>query len=172
MPTRLVPFAIAFAVFAVDRLTKAVIERAVSFWDALVVIPGFFQIIHTQNKGAAFSMLADASETVRTVVLVGLSVVVLGFIATLLWRTNSPLAREHPSVRVGLSLVLGGAVGNVFDRITRGGVTDFLDFYAGDYHFPTFNVADSAITIGAGLLLLSMWLTKRDTVRTDVSKAN
>ena len=61
MPTRLVPFAIAFAVFALDRLTKAVIERTVSFWDALVVIPGFFQIIHTQNKGAAFSMLAHGS---------------------------------------------------------------------------------------------------------------
>ncbi len=159
MPPRLAPFAIAAGVFAVDRVTKAVIEQTMTLWDARVVIPGFFQIIRTENRGAAFSMLADASETVRMVVLIGLSVAILAMIARFLWTSSG---RAEPwSLRLGLALVLGGALGNVYDRLLRGAVTDFLDVYIGNAHWPTFNVADSAISVGAALMLLSMWGAKR-----------
>lgn len=166
MLPRLVPFAIALGVFALDRFTKSIIERLVTMWDAHVVIPGFFQIIHAENRGAAFSMLADSSSEVRAFVLVGLSILILGVIAALLWNSVSRLSHEHWTLRLGLSLVLGGALGNVYDRVARGAVTDFLDFYVGQLHWPTFNVADCAISIGAGLLLLSLWLGRREAVRT------
>lgn len=166
MPPRLVPFAIALGVFALDRFSKSIIERFVTLWDAHVVIPGFFQIIHTENRGAAFSMLADSSSEVRSSVLIGLSILILGIIAALLWNSASRLSHEHWTLRLGLSLVLGGALGNVYDRVTRGAVTDFLDFYVGELHWPTFNVADCAISVGAGLMLLSLWLGRREAVRT------
>lgn len=170
MPRRLVPFAIAAGVFALDRVTKVVVERAVSLWDVHVVIPGFFQIIHTQNRGAAFSMLSDASESVRSIVLIGLSMGILAVIASMLWNSASRMSNEHWSMRLGLSIVLGGASGNVFDRVTHGAVTDFLDVFVGDYHWPTFNVADCGITIGAALLLLSLWRGRREDSRLHVSE--
>src|SRR5215475_10325792 len=104
MPSRLFPFAIAFSVFVLDRLTKSIIERYVSLWDAHVVIPGFFQIIHAENRGAAFSVLSDSSGPVRAVVLVGLAAVVLMIIVHFLWTSTARLAREHWSLRLGLSL--------------------------------------------------------------------
>lgn len=166
MPQRLVWFAIAVGVFVVDRFTKWMIERFMTMWDTRVVIPGFFQIIHTENRGAAFSLLANSSDEVRNFVLVGLSLLVLGFIAVLLWNSESRLAREHGTLRVGLALILGGALGNIYDRVTRGAVTDFLDVYAGDLHWPTFNAADCAISVGAGLMILSLWLGRREAART------
>ena len=166
MPPRLVSFGIALGVFVVDRFTKWMIERFMTMWDTRVVIPGFFQIIHTENRGAAFSLLANSSDEVRNFVLVGLSLVVLAFIAVLLWNSESRLAREHAALRVGLALILGGALGNIYDRVMRGAVTDFLDVYVGDAHWPTFNAADCAISIGAGLMILSLWLGRREAVRT------
>ena len=156
----------AFAIIApliivVDRLTKSIIETRVGFWDHIAVIPGFFSIIHTQNPGAAFSFLADASQTVRSLVLVGLSSAVALTVAVMLWRA---LAREDPQsnyVRTALALVLGGAVGNLYDRIFHGSVTDFLLFYWRDYQFPVFNVADSAISVGACLLLLDFLIADK-----------
>ncbi len=166
MRDRLIPFLIAAGVFAADRATKLIIERDVSMWGTHVIIPGFFQIIHTQNRGAAFSLLADADVSIRSVVLIGLSLVILVMIGVMLWNSAARLSNEPWTLRLGLSLVLGGAVGNVYDRIVKGSVTDFLDFYAGSYHFPTFNIADSAITIGAALMLISLWRGHREAVRT------
>lgn len=163
---RILAFTLAGIVFLVDRLTKWWIEAAVSPWESLVVIPGFFQIIHTRNPGAAFSLLADASREVRLFVLVGVSLAVLALISTLLWNASHHLSSGHRILRTGLSLVLGGALGNVYDRVMSGAVTDFLDFHIAGYHWPTFNVADSAITIGASLMLLSMWRGRQEAVRT------
>ncbi|HBY59147.1 MAG TPA: signal peptidase II [Solibacterales bacterium] len=161
MSPRAVLYSIAATVFAVDRATKWIIESSVAEWSTIVVIPGFFQIIHTRNRGAAFSILADAPESTRLALLVGLSALVLGFIATLLWNASTKLAHEHWSLRIGLSLVFGGALGNVYDRALTGAVTDFLDFFLGEYHWPTFNAADTAITCGAALMLLSIWRGRR-----------
>ena len=162
--SRYYPFGISVLVFALDRLTKWIIEKNVSPWETIVVIPGFFQIVHTQNRGAAFGIFADSSSEWRTLILIGLSVAVMIFIATLLIQAIRGVAKQHALQKIALGLVLGGALGNVYDRVLAGSVTDFLEFFIGAYRFPAFNVADSAITVGAGLLILDIWRTRHDKV--------
>jgi signal peptidase II len=160
---------LAASVFAVDRVSKVWIERTVSIWDNHPVIAGFFDIVHTKNRGAAFGILADSDSMLRPIILVGVSLAVLIFIAVLIVKPNS---KSEPASKLssnGLALILGGALGNIYDRLMHGMVTDFLDFYLGVHHFPAFNVADAAISVGAALLLLDTWLTRG---QTNVSKAN
>lgn len=147
-------------IFALDWISKRWIERNVSFWDNHTVIPGLFSIVHAQNRGAAFSLLADAPDAVRGVVLIGMSGLVMLVVA---WMFRGALLKPEthsPAGRLALALVLGGALGNLYDRILRGSVTDFLLFYWHDSQFPAFNVADSAISIGAVLLLFDLWRQK------------
>jgi signal peptidase II len=158
---RYLPFAASALVFLFDRLTKWIIRAHVSAWDNYAVIPGFFSIVHTENRGAAFGILADSTSEWRTVFLIALSIGVMAFITTLLLQPARGGLVSTPALRVGLALVLGGALGNVYDRALAGSVTDFLEFYFGRYQFPAFNVADSAITIGAGLLVIDIWRTRR-----------
>jgi signal peptidase II len=158
--SRAVPLAVAAAVFVFDRITKLWIEANVSVYDSFHVIPGFFDIVHTKNRGAAFGMFADSDHPLRSFLLVGVSLAVLVFIGLALLRPGkSGLGASRVTV-LGLALVLGGALGNVYDRVVHGQVTDFLEFYFRDYRFAAFNVADSAITVGAGLLILDMWRTR------------
>ena len=155
---------IAALIFTVDRVTKVLIERNVSIWDTHSVIPGFFNIVHTKNRGAAFGMFSDGNSELRTFLLVGVSIAVLIFVAVLLLQPSRAGFSGSRTTMIGLSLVLGGAIGNIYDRIASGMVTDFLEFYMGQWHFAAFNVADSAITIGAGLLLLDMWMSRKQAV--------
>jgi signal peptidase II len=148
----LTPYALASIVFALDRITKRIIESRMSVFDSYTVIPGFFDLVHAKNRGAAFSMFADSTSPWRPVFLIGLSLAALILVAGILRKAST---LDKPTA-IGLSLILGGALGNVFDRIVSGAVTDFLDFYVGALHWPAFNVADSAIVIGSGLLLLSL----------------
>jgi signal peptidase II len=157
---RLLPIAIALPVFVLDRLTKLWIENNVSAYDSFHVIPGFFDIVHTKNRGAAFGMFAESGGPLRTFLLIGVSVAVLIFITAALLRPSKTGATASTLTQYGLSLVMGGAIGNIYDRIVHGMVTDFLEFYTGEYRFAAFNVADSAITIGAGLLILDMLRTR------------
>jgi signal peptidase II len=149
---RLRAYGIAAAVFALDRLTKWIVETRLSFTDTHQVIPGFFDIVRSENRGVAFGIFNDSTSEWRTMLLVALSlaaVVVVGFMLR--------KARHMDRASLwALSLILGGAAGNVFDRILRGRVTDFLELYLGNYHWPTFNVADSAIVIASGLLILDL----------------
>jgi signal peptidase II len=158
--SRLLPIAIALPVFVLDRITKVWIENSVSAYDSFSVIPGFFDIVHTKNRGAAFGMFADSDSPLRTFLLIGVSVAVLIFITVALLRPSKAGAAVSTLTQHGLSLVMGGALGNIYDRIVHGMVTDFLEFYLGDYRFAAFNVADSAITVGAGLLILDMLRTR------------
>jgi signal peptidase II len=151
---KLVPYIAAVLIFVADRLSKAWIDAHIGAWDNWVIIPGFFSIIHAENRGMAFSLLADWRSGWREVVLVGVAGVVLVFVSSMVWQTRGRLQRW------ALTLVMGGAAGNLFDRAVRGTVTDFLDFYIGEHHWPTFNVADSAITVGAILLGLELLLAK------------
>ena len=147
-------------IFALDWITKRWIEKNVSFWDTHTVIPGLLSIVHAQNRGAAFSILADAPDLVRAVVLIGMSGVVTLIVA---WMFRGALLKPetHSAAgRLALALVLGGALGNLYDRILRGSVTDFVLFYWRDWQFPAFNVADSAISVGAVLLLIDLWRRK------------
>lgn len=158
--SRAIPLLIAAMVFVLDRLTKLWIEGNVSVYDSFHVIPGFFDIVHTKNRGAAFGMFADSDHPLRSFLLVGVSLAVLIFIGIALLRPGKTGLTATQVTVVGLALVLGGALGNVYDRIVHGQVTDFLEFYLQDYRFAAFNVADSAITVGAGLLILDMWRTR------------
>ena len=152
------PFLVAALIVLLDRATKIIIQSRVTFWDNVPVIKGFFSIVHSENRGAAFGMFADSTSFLRPFFLIALSLGVMVFITILLLKPGQGGLGSSWYLRFGLACVLGGAFGNVYDRLLRGSVTDFLEFYFGSYTFPAFNIADSAITVGAALLLLDMWL--------------
>ncbi len=151
---RLAPVVIATLVVIGDRLSKLEIQHALSSFDSIPVFAGWLRIIHTENPGAAFGMLAEGNPFLRSLVLVGVSGLVLVFVAWALWSHRSTLTSWLS--RFGLSLILGGAAGNLYDRVVHQTVTDFIEVYHGGWSFPAFNVADSAITVGAILLLLDL----------------
>jgi signal peptidase II len=157
MRQRLVPFLIAAIVVALDRLTKGAIKTHVGVYDTLSIIPGVFNIVHTENPGIAFGMLSTTSGPWRDVLLIGFSAAVLIAISFVLLR---PSTQRDSLLRTALAFILGGAFGNLYDRIVNGTVTDFVEVHAGQHYFAAFNVADSAITVGACLLLLDMWWAK------------
>ena len=146
----------AGAVFMIDQTTKAWAVRRLRFGDVKEVIPNFLNFAYAQNTGVAFSMFDDHGDTGRW----GLSIVA-GVAATLVlyffWKTP----RTDDRVLGSLCLLLAGIVGNVVDRVRLGFVVDFIDVQFGSWHYPTFNVADMAICIGAGLLILDMFLSKK-----------
>jgi signal peptidase II len=150
MPKR--PLLIALAVLLLDRITKRVVARTIPLEDVINIVPGFFRLTHLENTGAAFSLFADSTSPFRTTLLIVFSVAALAVVSVLLWKDR----RMFHSGTLALSLILGGALGNLWDRLVDGKVTDFLDFYIGAHHWPPFNVADSAIVGGALLLLLRM----------------
>jgi signal peptidase II len=151
---RFAPLCVAFLIVVCDRLSKIRIREALTSLDAVTVIPSWLRIVHTENPGAAFGVLADGNPVVRSLILIGVSTLVLIFVASALWSKGSAFAALL--MRFGLSLILGGAIGNLYDRVVHGTVTDFVEVYHGDWTFPAFNVADSAITVGAILLLIEM----------------
>lgn len=137
---------LAGLIFAIDQITKWAVFLGMEYHSMIPVLP-FFSIVHVHNTGAAFSFLADAGGWQRWFFL-GIGVAASMFILSLL--------RKHQNdalMAISLSLILGGALGNVFDRIWHGFVVDFLYFHYQSYAFPAFNVADSAITVGAALLI-------------------
>lgn len=161
MKARVILLATVAVLFVMDRLTKLWIEATVPLYGSFSVIPGFFDIVHTKNRGAAFGMFANSEHPARTFLLIGVSLAVLVFIGVSLLRPGGSASGASRLTAAGLTLILGGALGNIYDRIMFGEVTDFLEFYLGDYRFAAFNVADSAITVGAALLILDMWRTRK-----------
>ena len=157
MRVRLKAYSAAAAVIALDRLTKWIVEMRVSPADTYTVIPGFFDIVRAQNRGVAFGMFNESTFEWRTTLLVLVSVAAVVVVSAIIWKARRLDARSL----WGFALILGGAAGNLFDRILSGRVTDFLDFYIRDYHWPAFNVADSALVVGCGLLLLDMLRPQR-----------
>ena len=146
---------LSLVVILADQLTKVLVVRRFSLGERLAVIPEFFDLTLLYNRGAAFSFLASAGGWQRWF-FIGIGVAAAGFILYLLWR--------HGSQRLfatGLALILGGAIGNIIDRIWHGQVVDFLLVYWKTFFWPAFNVADSAITLGAVLLILDELLRVR-----------
>jgi len=134
-------------VLILDQLTKlAVIERLTAYVD-VIVITGFFNLVHVHNTGAAFSLFADQPGWQRGF-FVGVAAVASAVILYLLRKTQG-----RRSFSIALALILGGAIGNVIDRILYGHVIDFLDVHVAGWHWPAFNIADSAITLGAAMLI-------------------
>lgn len=139
-------------VMLIDQITKQLVVKHLDWFDVVPVMPSL-NLVHMKNTGAAFSMMREAPPAFFVILGV---VVSLGI---LWWLRKHP--RGETLVAAGLALIMGGALGNVIDRVTRGHVVDFIDFYVGSWHFAAFNVADSAITVGAGLLILDMLLESR-----------
>lgn len=147
---------ISLSVIILDRITKLWVERSIALHDGIRVIPGFFSITHIENRGAAFGIFNDSPAPWKVGMLVGFSLLALVIVSRLLWKNSHSIS----STGVGLSLILGGAIGNLWDRLAAGHVTDFLLFYLGHYEWPAFNVADSSIVVGAALLVLEILFAK------------
>ena len=149
-------FLIAFGVLLLDRFTKWLVTRDISLHDNVTVVKHVFYITHVENRGAAFGFFDDPPSQWKIAFLVAFSIVALVIVSTLLWRSS----RTMSPTGVGLSLILGGALGNLWDRLLSGRVVDFLLVYLGSYAWPAFNVADSAIVSGAGLLVFEILFVK------------
>ncbi|MGH9495766.1 MAG: signal peptidase II [Candidatus Sulfotelmatobacter sp.] len=147
---------LAVLVFLLDRWTKHLAAIRIPLYSHIQVIPGFFRLTHTENTGAAFSLFADSTSHWRTALLIAFSVVAMIVVVVLLWRQNRALTMTG----IALSLILGGAVGNLWDRVARGRVVDFLLLYVKQYQWPVFNLADSAIVVGASLLVLEILFSR------------
>lgn len=139
-----------------DQVTKKIIMSSLAVHDVIKVIPGFFNITHVLNPGGAFGFFATQSDMVRKLVFLVLSSAVALFI---LWF-YSRVARTHVFLSWGLALIFGGAIGNLIDRFLYGHVVDFLDFYIGMAHWPAFNVADTAISVGMAILIYHVMFKK------------
>jgi signal peptidase II len=143
---------LAVVVLAADQLSKHAVETLTPVGSSRVLIPGLLNFVHTTNPGVAFGLFADSNMPWRAPLLIVFAVGVIGLIAWLLvtGRAGGWLGQ------CGMTLILGGAAGNVLDRILRRSVTDFIDFHLRDYHWYTFNLADSAIVLGAVLVILEL----------------
>ena len=146
------------AIVIVDQITKAIVDRTMALHHSIPIIDGFFNLTYVRNTGAAFGIFAGSHEVFRRPFLIGVSIVAIGFILVMLRR----LREDATGLAVALAFILGGAIGNLIDRIFYGEVIDFLDVYWSTYHWPAFNVADSFITIGVTITLFYLVRAKGD----------
>jgi len=147
---------VSVAALILDRLSKWQVQRRIELQDSISVIPGFFRLTHLENPGAAFGIFSNTPTPLKLGVLIALSAIALIVVTVLLWKSSNALS----STSVGLALILGGAIGNLWDRVLHHRVTDFLLFYYHQYEWPAFNLADSAIVVGAALLVLDLVFSK------------
>lgn len=142
-------FLVVVVLVGLDQLTKALIVRSITLQGSRSVIPGFFNLTHVRNRGAIFGFFSHSDSRILYIFLTLVSVAALGLVIYYFFKT--PVSERL--MKISLSLILAGALGNLIDRLFRGHVIDFLDFYVKDWHWPSFNVADSCITVGAFLLI-------------------
>ena len=152
--------AITVTVVLLDQATKAWIISTMRIHESFAVIGGFFNIVHVRNPGAAFGFLASAPPLFRYLFFIAVTVAAIVLILHYLHASRI----EEPSLISALALILAGAVGNLVDRIRFGEVVDFLDIFIGSHHWPAFNVADSAITVGS-VILMAVLIRKRKEVK-------
>lgn len=150
---------ISILCLVLDQWTKWLVESHLSNHASIEVIPGLLNFTHVRNTGVAFGFFATHGNATGTLILTALGLAALVFVGYYFWivpRNDRPLL-------VALALVIGGAIGNLIDRFMRGAVTDFIDFYYGTYHWHTFNIADTAISIGIGLMILGTFRAQPET---------
>ena len=150
-------YLISLAIVLLDQLTKLLVVRSMRLGQNIPIVPGFFDLTFVLNPGAAFSLFATLPEWIRNPFFILISVGA----AVLIVAYRSRYLRENRLASVSLALILGGAIGNLIDRLRYGVVVDFLDAHIYQYHWPIFNVADSAISVGVTLLLIEMLLEWR-----------
>lgn len=153
---------VPIVVVVLDQITKALVRRSLAIGAGMTVVPGFLDFTHVRNSGAAYGLLQDADFPYKTAVIALIGAAAI--IAVALYAAS--VAHHQLVARIGLALIIGGALGNLIDRLTAGSVVDFVDVYWRSHHFWAFNVADSAITIGVVMMILDML-----GVGTNVSKA-
>ena len=156
-------YAIALSIVILDQASKFAVVHSMRLGQTIVLIPGFFNLSYVLNPGAAFGILASHSPSFRSPFFVGVSLLAIGLIV---YYYHRYLREPTRLPGAALGLILGGAVGNLIDRLRVGMVIDFLDVFVSAYHWPAFNVADAAISIGVGLMLLRMvreWRHERAT---------
>jgi len=151
-PQRLIEFVLPMVIVAVDQATKAMVRASVPIHDSVTVIPGFFNITHALNSGAAFGFLNGVEFPFKTAVIAVIAATALIGVGVY----AASLSHHQLIARIGLALIVGGAAGNLIDRVLAGSVVDFADFYLGTHHFWAFNVADSAISVGVTIMILDM----------------
>ncbi|HEY6010770.1 MAG TPA: signal peptidase II [Nitrospirota bacterium] len=142
-------------VLLLDQITKYIVETRIRLYDVIAVVPGFFNLTHVRNRGAAFGILANLPGAWRSAFFITITLAAVVVIALLIRKTQERL------LVAAFSLIAGGAIGNVIDRIRYGEVVDFIQWYVKSYYWPSFNVADSAISIGVGLLAIDMLFRKQ-----------
>jgi signal peptidase II len=147
---------IAGVVIALDQVTKLLVAAQIPLYHSIPVIPGFFNLTHIHNPGGAFGFMAAGNPGLRNLLFIGVSSLAIGLL--IYFYRNTP--RSHPFLAAALAMIFGGAIGNLIDRLRLGEVIDFLDVYLGAYHWPAFNVADSAITIGITIFIAHVVLGK------------
>jgi len=140
-----------------DQIVKLYIQQTMRLHETVVVIPGFFHLTYIRNPGAAFGLLANQEDGFRFIFFGLTSLVAVVLLGVLLYKAP----QDQWLAPLAISLVLGGALGNLLDRIRFGEVIDFLDFFVNDFHWPAFNVADSAITIGITILLIHFFMERK-----------
>ena len=150
---------IVAGILLADQVTKGLVTQRFSLHENLEVIPGFFNLTYIRNTGGAFGVLAGEASRLRAGLFLAISCVALGVIFYLYTR----IPAGKPWLNAGLAMTLGGALGNLIDRIRFGEVVDFLDFHIGTLHWPAFNVADSAISVGVGIFCFYILFKKRGT---------
>ncbi|WP_027183330.1 signal peptidase II [Desulfovibrio inopinatus] len=154
----IIAIGLAVCIIILDQATKAYIASTMTLWSSFPVVDNFFNIVFVLNRGAAFGFLNNADSNWQAYFFIGITCLALVLIWSMLKRSHN----EDTLFNASLGLVLGGAIGNLVDRIRLGEVIDFLDFQFGSYHWPAFNVADIAITTGALLLALCLLFSGKD----------
>lgn len=150
----------ALAVIFLDQASKIIVARTVGFYQSTPIINGLVNLVHVRNRGMAFGLMNRPDAGISFYILVAITIIAILLI--LFWFTR--IKQEDRKLLYGLSLILGGAIGNLIDRIRLREVIDFVDVYIGSYHWPAFNVADSAITIGAiWIAVIVIFFTHPDT---------
>ncbi len=152
MTSRRLELWLPIVVVALDQLTKAIVRATVPLHESVTVLPGFIDFTHVRNSGAAFGILSGADFPLKTILIAVIATSAL--IGVGMYAAS--LAHHQLVARVGLALIIGGATGNLIDRIAAGSVVDFVDVYWRTWHFWAFNVADSAISIGVAIMILDM----------------
>ena len=147
----------ALAVILLDQISKLAVKNSLQIHESIPIINGFFNLVHVRNKGMAFGFMNRPDINYGVYFLIAASIAAIIFLTIWFFKLKQ---RENLTI-FALSLILGGAVGNLIDRVRFGEVIDFADFHVGQYHWPAFNVADSAITVGAGLIAITLFFLKR-----------
>lgn len=152
-------FPISGGIILLDQITKIWVQRTFQLHESLVVVEGYFSLTYILNPGAAFGFFAGQGATFRMIFFGVVSIIALLLLAVFFRDTDE----DDTAALIAISLLFGGAIGNMIDRVRLGEVVDFLDFYIEQYHWPAFNIADSAITLGITLLMVHIFFQKKET---------